>query len=104
MKDNDTHGRKKIEKHYTRERLDRFLLSPLWLSLYPNHYVEHMVLYRSDHSAILMRQDMKWKQNKGREIFEETTKELENELDNLHSKHEAYGFLHSGVAEVREGN
>lgn len=39
---------------FIRERLDRFLASPSWLSLFPNAFVRHIPIYKSDHAPILL--------------------------------------------------
>lgn len=38
-----------------RERLDRFLVSPSWLRLFPQANVEHLLRYKSDHCPIVIK-------------------------------------------------
>lgn len=38
-----------------RERLYRFLVSLSWLQFFPDAYIEHLVRYKSDHAAIMLR-------------------------------------------------
>ena len=40
--------------HYCRVRLDRALASPSWSSLFPFASVEHLTIAKSDHSPILL--------------------------------------------------
>ncbi|KAL8101394.1 hypothetical protein AgCh_033322 [Apium graveolens] len=52
-----------------RERLDRVLCSSSWLALYPNIRVEHLVRYKSDHSALLVRFTLPARQKRKRTRF-----------------------------------
>ena len=41
-----------------RERLDRFLVTRAWMDYFPGAYIEHLVRYKSDHAAILLRSEL----------------------------------------------
>ncbi|XP_021847646.2 uncharacterized protein [Spinacia oleracea] len=50
-----------------RERLDRVLAVPAWLTLYPNTKVEHLIRYKSDHVAMVVRTQDRRKGKNSRE-------------------------------------
>ncbi|XP_021736509.1 uncharacterized protein LOC110703057 [Chenopodium quinoa] len=117
-----------------RERLDRFIVSSTWARIFPRASVEHLLKYFSDHAPIVLRlvpkarkrrkldesceaevkkvwqaaneHDVIGKLGQDRVSAEscERSVELENRLDDLQRKHEAYWFLRSRVLEVRDGD
>lgn len=38
-----------------REALDRFFVSQSWLQLFPEAFIEHLVRYKLDHAAIVLK-------------------------------------------------
>lgn len=46
------------EGSMVRERLDRFLASEEWCSLFSHHWVQNYPIYRSDHAPILLSADV----------------------------------------------
>lgn len=47
-----------------RERLDRFLATSSWVTLFPMTHVEHLMHYKSDHSALVIKCNSKAKKRR----------------------------------------
>ncbi|XP_010666976.2 uncharacterized protein LOC104884079 [Beta vulgaris subsp. vulgaris] len=111
-----------------RERLDRFVSNLEWTQIFPNHGVENLLRYKSDHSPIVTRLKAAATERGKRRGFrfetcwlldagcEEAVKEVWEAssgdkitrrlslLDELNEKQEAYWYLRSRVAEVKDGD
>lgn len=48
------------------ERLERYLASQSWLNMFPSAHVEHLLGYKSDHTAILVRHEERRGRKKSR--------------------------------------
>ncbi|KAK1387097.1 hypothetical protein POM88_015275 [Heracleum sosnowskyi] len=101
-----------------RERLERYCCNAEWLTLFPDAMVEHLVRYKSDHTPILKETKKKTKTSKQIEEIEKELKEdqkseiteeniakcaeIEKKLDELYEKQEAYWYIRSRSAEIKD--
>ncbi|XP_048498167.1 uncharacterized protein LOC125496683 [Beta vulgaris subsp. vulgaris] len=123
-----TWERARSPKKRIRDRLDRFIISRGWLDLFPEAFIEHSVRYSSDHVAVVLKESANsggdrvrgsrgfrfetgWLLDESCEERGLTSREncdlcvaLESELDGLHAKNDAYWYLRSRVAEVKDGD
>ncbi|XP_056695804.1 uncharacterized protein [Spinacia oleracea] len=94
-----------------RERLDKFVCNTSWAAAFPEASVQHLVRFKSDHTPILlsMGRPRKRKKKRKRAFKFESAWLLDDQcervkLEDLYEKQEAYWYLRSRVAEIKDGD